>query len=366
MKKILSWVGVYISFCCLCLPQFFGVEGSVKKALIFGVSGQDGGYLTEFLLEKGYEVHGVRRRASQQIEKQYLYEKNPRFISHYGDLIDSTNVVFLINKIKPDEIYNLAALSHVQTSFEAPEYTAEVDALGTLRILQAIHLLDLGKKVKFYQASTSELYGASKEEKKTEKASFHPCSPYAISKLFAYWATINYRESFGFFACNGILFNHESPRRGEEFVTSKITRAVLRIAQGEQEICSLGNLNAQRDWGFAKDYVEAMWLILQKETPNDFVIATGETHSVREFVALAFKEVGISIEWQGTGLNEVGIDKKTKKVIVNVDPSYFRPLDPVSIQGNNEQARRILDWKPKTSFQDLVKILVAERINLEK
>ncbi len=349
MNNFLFWIGV----CCISLPLIAGTP--LKKALIFGVSGQDGSYLAEFLLTKGYEVHGVKRRYSLQSEQRYAYETNPDFIQHFGDLIDTANIFLLINKVKPDEIYNLGALSNVQTSFEAPEYTAEVDALGALRILDAIKQLKLKKEVKFYQASTSELYGGAGKT----GATFHPCSPYATSKLFAYWATINYREAFGLFACNGILFNHESPRRGEDFVSSKIVQAALRISQGKQEVCSLGNLNAQRDWGYAKDYVEAMWAILQQETAHDFVIATGETHSVREFVEAAFEEVGIFIEWQGEGLKEVGIDKRTKKIVVQVDPLFFRPIDPVCIRSDLEQGIKHLDWQPKTSFRDLVKIMVA-------
>lgn len=362
----LFWIKM---LCCLFSFQIFAkntppqVDVPQKKALIFGVSGQDGSYLSEFLLEKGYEVHGVQRRSSIEPEPRYAYEKDPHFISHYGDLSDPSNVFFLIHKIQPDEIYNLAALSQVQISFEVPEYTAKINALGTLHILEAIKQLHLEKKTRFYQASTSELYAGSKEPKKGESASIHPCSPYGISKLFAYWTTINYREAFGLFACNGILFNHESPRRGDGFVTSKIIQAALRISQGKQEICSLGNLNARRDWGYAKDYVEAMWLILQEDTPNDFVIATGETHSVREFVELAFKEVGIDIEWQGNGLDEIGIDKKTKKTVINIDPSYFRPLDPISIESYTELTKNRLDWHPKTSFKDLVKIMITVDID---
>lgn len=349
MIRKIFWIAIYF----VSLPLMG--ELMPKKALIFGVAGQDGSYLAEFLLEKGYEVHGVRRRYSLQPEIRCEYEANPRFFLHYGDLIDTSNVFFLIHQIKPDEVYNLAALSHVKTSFEVPEYTAEVDALGVLRILEAIKYLSQEKQVKFYQASTSELYGKIGKE----GASFHPCSPYATSKLFAYWATINYREAFNIFACNGILFNHESPRRGEEFVTSKIVRSAVQISQGKQEVCLLGNLSAQRDWGYAKDYVEAMWVVLQQSMPKDYVIATGETHSVREFVEAAFEEVGISIVWQGEGLEEVGIDRKTQKVVVRVDPSYFRPVDPICVQSNSEQSKNRLDWHPKTSFKELVKVMVA-------
>jgi GDPmannose 4,6-dehydratase len=353
MRKFLFWISIY----CSSWPLI--AETHLKKALIFGVAGQDGGYLSEFLLEKGYEVHGVQRRYSLQAEPKYAYQKNPRFILHYGDLIDTANVFFLINEVRPDEIYNLGALSHVKASFEIPEYTAEVNALGTLRILEAIKQLKLQKQVKFYQASTSELYGAIEKDRK----SFYPCSPYATSKLFAYWATVNYREAFGLFASNGILFNHESPRRGEGFVSSKIVRAALQISQGKQDVCYLGNLNARRDWGYAQDYVEAMWTILQKETADDFVISTGQTHSVREFVEAAFQEVGIIIEWQGEGLNEVGIDKNTQKVVIRVDPIYFRPLDPEYMHTNEKKENNYFGWFPKTSFKELVKIMITNYRN---
>ncbi len=353
MNSFLFWIGM----CSISLPLI--AETALKKALIFGVAGQDGGYLAELLLEKGYEVHGVQRRYSLQSEYKYAYETNPHFILHHGDLIDTANIFFLINEIKPNEIYNLAGISHVKTSFEEPESTAEVNALGTLRILEAIKQLNLKNQTKFYQASTSELYGSTGKD----GDSFHPCSPYATSKLFAYWATINYREAFGLFACNGILFNHESPRRGKGFVSSKIVQSALEISQGKQDVCSLGNLNARRDWGYAKDYVEAMWVILQKNTPNDFIIATGETHSVREFVEAVFQEVGIEIEWQGEGLKEVGIDKTTKKIVVQVDPQYFRPVDPEYVQSSTEQKDKHFDWHPKTSFKDLIKILVTDYRN---
>lgn len=335
-----------------------------KKALIFGVTGQDGSYLAEFLLEKGYEVHGVRRRASvHNISRinHLIADSHPHrqfFFLHYGDLTDGEGVFSLIEKIRPDEIYNLAAQSHVKLSFEMPEYTANVDALGALRILEAIQRLGLTHQIRFYQASTSELYGLVQETPQTETTPFYPRSPYAMAKLFAYWITVNYRESYGMFACNGILFNHESPRRGRDFVTRKITQSVAKIARGLPEVCRLGNLNAERDWGYAKDYVEAMWLILQQEKPEDFVIATGETHSVREFVELAFQEIGIEIVWQGEGLHEVGLDKKTGKILVEVNPEYFRPSEVDRLLGNAAKAERQLHWKPKVSFPDLVKIMV--------
>ena len=299
-----------------------------KKALITGITGQDGSYLAEFLLEKGYEVHGIKRRASQfntdRIDHLYKdkHEENVRFFLHYGDMVDSANLIRIIQEVQPDEIYNLAAQSHVQVSFETPEYTADADAIGTLRLLEAIRILGLEKKTKFYQASTSELYGLVQETPQKETTPFYPRSPYAVAKLYGYWITVNYREAYGIYACNGILFNHESPRRGETFVTRKITRAVARIKLGLQEKIYLGNLSAKRDWGYAKDYVEAMWLLLQQDTAEDFVIATGQTHEVREFVELAFKEVGIDIKWQGTGINEIGIDRATGNVLVEVDPRY--------------------------------------------
>ncbi len=337
---------------------------SAKKALIFGVTGQDGSYLAEFLLGKGYEVHGVRRRSAAYNAGRInhltssSHPDHNRFFLHYGDLTDGAGVFNLIDRIRPDEIYNLAAQSHVQISFEMPEYTAEVDALGTLRILDVIKRLELTKKVRFYQASTSELYGLAQETPQTETTPFYPRSPYAMSKLFAYWITVNYRESYGMFACNGILFNHESPRRGKDFVTRKITQSVAQIKKGLSTVCKLGNLNAERDWGYAKDYVEAMWLILQQEDPEDFVIATGQTHSVREFCELAFKEIGIEIEWQGEGEEEVGLDRKTGKVVIQVNPAYFRPSEVDLLLGNAAKAERKLHWKPKTSFSDLVKIMV--------
>ena len=354
---------------CLFVISFlafspFYADAAPKKALIFGVTGQDGSYLSEFLLEKGYEVHGVKRRSSSlntdRIDHLYIdpHKTHGRFFLHYGDLTDSINIFSLIRNIQPDEIYNLGAQSHVKVSFELPEYTAQVDAVGTLRILEAIHQLHSEKKIKFYQASSSELYGKVAEIPQNEMTPFCPQSPYAISKLFAYWTTINYRESYGIFACNGILFNHESPRRGETFVTRKISRAAARIALGLQDTLYLGNLNAKRDWGFAKDYVEAMWLMLQQETPSDYVIATGEQHSVREFVELSFKELGVEMEWLGEGLNEIGIDKETRKVLVRIDPAYFRPSEVETLLGDAKKGLDELGWSSKTSFEELVKIMV--------
>ena len=335
-----------------------------KSALITGVTGQDGAYLAEFLLNKGYQVHGLKRRSSlfntDRIDHLYQdpHEKNVNFYLHYGDLTDSTNLIRIIREIQPDEIYNLAAQSHVKVSFETPEYTANADALGTLRLLEAIRIMGFTIKTKFYQASTSELYGNVQEIPQTEKTPFYPRSPYAVAKLYSYWITVNYREAYNIFGCNGILFNHESPLRGETFVTRKITRAVARIKLGLQEKIYLGNLNAKRDWGHAADYVEAMWLILQQENPDDYVIATGETYSVREFVKLAFSKVGIKIKWQGEGLEEKGIDRATGKILVEVDPKYFRPTEVDVLLGDSTKARERLGWKPKVSFRELVKMMV--------
>jgi GDPmannose 4,6-dehydratase len=340
-------------------------EGNLpKKALIFGITGQDGAYLTEFLLNKNYKVHGVIRQSSLAntarldsfIQDSAIF--NQSLFLHYGDLTDSMSVFELIQRIHPDEIYNLAAQSHVRVSFDLPEYTAEVDALGTLRILETIKLLDLVKKVKFYQASTSELYGLVQETPQTEKTPFYPRSPYGVAKLYGYWITVNYRESYGIFACNGILFNHESPLRGETFVTRKITLAACRHKLGLQDVLYLGNLDAKRDWGYAKDYVEAMWRMLQQDKPDDYVIATGETHSVREFVELAFKELDIEIEWQGEGIEEQGINKETGEIIVKIDPKYYRPSEVDFLLGKAAKAEKILKWKPKTSFKELVKIMI--------
>jgi GDPmannose 4,6-dehydratase len=333
-----------------------------KKALITGITGQDGSYLAEFLLEKGYEVHGVIRRAStfntHRIDHLYKdrHNKDVRMFLHYGDMTDSSNLNRLLERIEPDEIYNLAAQSHVKVSFEVPEYTAEVDAIGTLRFLDAIK--DTGLKTKFYQASTSELYGLVQEVPQNEKTPFYPRSPYGVAKLYAYWITVNYREAYNIFACNGILFNHESPRRGETFVTRKITMAAARIRAGVQDKLYLGNLDARRDWGYAPEYVEGMWRMLQHNTPEDFVLATGKTHTVREFATLAFKELGIELEWKGEGVNEKGIDKSNGKVIVEVDPDYFRPTEVDLLVGDASKAKSLLNWEPKVGLDDLVKIMV--------
>jgi GDPmannose 4,6-dehydratase len=335
-----------------------------KVALITGITGQDGAYLAEFLLEKGYIVHGVKRRSSsfntERIDHLYKdpHERNVNFFMHYGDLTDSTNLIRIIQEVQPDEIYNLAAQSHVQVSFETPEYTANSDGLGTLRILEAIRILGMEKRTRFYQASTSELYGKVQEIPQSEKTPFYPRSPYAAAKLYAYWITINYREAYNMFACNGILFNHESPIRGETFVTRKITMAAARIKHGMQEKLYLGNLDAKRDWGFAKDYVEAMWLMLQQDEPDDFVIATGETRSVREFVELAFRELGIDIIWQGMGVDEVGIDPSTGKILIEVDPRYYRPTEVELLIGDPSKARNKLGWKSTVKLEELVKIMI--------
>ena len=345
----------------------------MKKALITGVTGQDGSYLAEFLLKKGYEVHGIKRRSSsfntERIDHLYQdpHKKGRRFILHYGDMTDSTNLTKIVQSIQPDEIYNLAAMSHVQVSYEMPEYTADADGLGCLRLLEAIRILGLEKKTKFYQASTSELFsGKPDETPQNENTPFHPRSPYGVAKLYAYWITVNYREAYNIFACNGILFNHESPRRGETFVTRKITRAASRISLGLQDKLYLGNLDAKRDWGHSKDSVEAMWLMLQQPEADDFVIATGEQHSVREFCQVAFKEIGIDLEWQGKGLNEKGLDRKTGKVIIEIDPRYFRPAEVESLLGDPTKARKKLGWKSKISFKELVKEMVQSDLEEAK
>ncbi len=332
-----------------------------KKALITGITGQDGSYLAEQLLEKGYEVHGIIRRASSfntgRIDHLYKdpHNKNVKLFLHYGDLTDSSNLNRLLEKIGPDEIYNLAAQSHVKVSFEVPEYTADVDAVGTLRFLDAIKETCI--KTKFYQASTSELYGKVREIPQNENTPFYPRSPYAVSKLYAYWIIINYREAYNIFACNGILFNHESPRRGETFVTRKITRAAANIKAGKQDKLFLGNLDAKRDWGYAPEYTDAMWKMLQKNVPDDFVIATGEAHSVREFTELAFAELNINVEWKGKGINEKGFDGKTGKTIIEVDQAYFRPTEVELLIGDYSKAKQILNWEPKVTFMELVKIM---------
>ena len=349
----------------------------MKKALITGVTGQDGSYLAEFLLDKGYEVHGVLRRSSSfntgRIEHLYMKDlvedmhKSRNFQLHYGDLTDSTNVIALVQKIQPDEIYNLAAQSHVKVSFETPEYTAQIDALGTLRILEAVRLLGLENKTKIYQASTSELYGLVQEVPQSETTPFYPRSPYGVAKLYGFWITKNYREAYDIFASNGILFNHESPRRGETFVTRKITLAAARIKCGLQKKLYLGNLNAKRDWGHAKDYVECMWLILQNDKPDDFVIATGEMHTVREFCDLAFKEVGIQLKWEDEGINEKGIDIDSGRVLIEVDPKYFRPTEVDQLLGNPNKAVKELGWNPtQTPFEILIKEMVQEDLKIVK
>jgi GDPmannose 4,6-dehydratase len=340
-----------------------------KVALITGITGQDGSYLAEFLLNKGYVVHGLRRRASlfntNRIDHLYQdpHEPDARLFLHFGDMTDSSSLVRVIQQVQPDEIYNLAAQSHVMVSFEEPEYTANSDALGALRILEAIRLLNLRKKTRFYQASTSELYGLVQETPQKETTPFYPRSPYAVAKLYAYWITVNYREAYGIYACNGILFNHESPVRGETFVTRKITRALARIKLGLQDCMYLGNLNALRDWGHARDYVEIQWLMLQQEVPEDFVIATGVQHSVRDFVNVAAKELGIEIRWVGEGIDEKGYDAHGKCIVV-VDQRYFRPAEVETLLGDSSKARNKLGWTPKTSFEDLVAEMVTEDLKV--
>ena len=345
----------------------------MKNALITGITGQDGAYLAEFLLKKGYEVHGIKRRASlfNTDRVDHLYQDphvdKRNFVLHYGDLTDTSNLTRIIQQVQPDEIYNLAAMSHVAVSFESPEYTADADGIGALRLLEAIRILGLEKKTRFYQASTSELYGLVQESPQKESTPFYPRSPYAVAKLYAYWITVNYREAYGIYACNGILFNHESPLRGETFVTRKITRAIARIALGLQDCLYLGNLSALRDWGHARDYVEMQWLMLQQDTPEDFVIATGVQYSVRQFVEFAAQELGIGLRWEGEGPNEQGVvatvsgkDAKCKPgdIVVKVDPRYFRPTEVESLLGDPGKAKQKLGWTPKTSLQELVKEMV--------
>ncbi len=353
----------------------------MKKALISGVTGQDGAYLAEFLLEKGYEVHGIKRRASsfntERIDHLYQdpHTKGRRFVLHYGDLTDSSNLIRIIQQIQPDEIYNLAAQSHVKVSFDSPEYTADTDGLGTLRLLEAIRLLGLEKKTRFYQASTSELYGLVQEVPQKETTPFYPRSPYACAKLYAYWITVNYREAYGMYACNGILFNHESPVRGETFVTRKITRSLARIALGLQDCLYLGNMDALRDWGHAKDYVRMQWMMLQQETPEDFVIASGEQHSVREFVEAAAEELGFSITWSGSGVDEVGtvseitaddLILRPGQQIVAIDPRYFRPTEVETLLGDPAKAKTELGWEPQITFDKLVQEMVEKDLELAK
>ena len=331
----------------------------MKVALITGVTGQDGSYLAELLLEKGYEVHGIVRRSSliNTYRIDHIYD-NERFTLHYGDLTDATNIIGVIKKVEPDEIYNLGAQSHVKVSFETPEYTGNVDGLGTLRILEAVRLLGMEDSVRIYQASTSELYGLVQEVPQRETTPFYPRSPYGVAKLYGYWIVKNYRESYGLHASSGILFNHESPRRGETFVTRKITRGLSRISTGEQDVLSLGNLDARRDWGHAKDFVKAMWLMLQQDEPDDYVIATGKQYSVRDFVDAAAPYFGMKIEWMGEGLNEVGYDWNTKRPVIKVDPKYFRPAEVQSLLGDATKAKEKLGWEPETSFTELIEDMV--------
>lgn len=343
-----------------------------KVALITGITGQDGAYLAELLLAKGYEVHGVRRRTSlfntDRIDHLYHdpHDKGFNFKLHYGDLTDASSLIRIVQQVQPDEIYNLAAQSHVGVSFEEPEYTANSDGLGTLRMLEAIRTLGLGKKSRFYQASTSELYGLVQQVPQTETTPFYPRSPYAVAKLYAYWITVNYREAYGLYACNGILFNHESPIRGETFVTRKITRALARIKLGMQERLYLGNLNALRDWGHARDYVEMQWMMLQQEVPEDFVIATGVQHSVRDFINMAATEAGIKVRWEGNDADEKGYDAETGKCIVEVDPQYFRPAEVETLLGDASKARNKLGWTPKTPFPDLVSEMMREDLKIAR
>ena len=342
-----------------------------KVALITGVTGQDGAYLAEFLLDKGYEVHGVKRRSSSfntaRIDHLYAdpHEDEVRFILHYGDLTDSTNLIRLIHDCQPTEIYNLAAQSHVQVSFETPEYTANADGLGTLRLLEAMRILKLGEQVRFYQASTSELYGKVQEVPQSETTPFYPRSPYGAAKLYAYWITVNYREAYGFHASNGILFNHEGPTRGETFVTRKITQAVAAIKHGRQSQLFLGNIDAKRDWGHARDYVEGMWLMLRQDEPGDYVLATGESHSVREFVEIAFDHVGLTIEWRGQGLDEIGVDAATGDVLVRIDSRYFRPTEVEELLGDPSKAHEVLGWRHRTSFTELVREMMDNDLAMD-
>ena len=337
-----------------------------KAALITGITGQDGSYLAELLLEKNYIVHGVKRRSSsfntERIDRLYVdpHESSPSFFLHYGDMTDATNIIRIVQETQPDEIYNLAAQSHVQVSFETPEYTANADALGTLRLLESVRILGMANRTRFYQASTSELYGLVQETPQRETTPFRPRSPYAAAKLYAYWITVNYREAYGFHASNGILFNHEGPRRGETFVTRKITRAVAAISRGLQSRLYLGNLDASRDWGHARDYVHGMWLILQQDEPDDYVLATGESHSVREFVELAFGHVGRRVVWKGSGADEVGLDARTGDILVKVDPRYFRPTEVESLLGDSGKARQRLGWRPEIGFDALVREMIEE------
>ncbi len=357
-----------ISLLILFVMTLYGYAG--KKALIFGVTGQDGSYLSELLLEKGYEVHGVTRGTSSNNTSRinHLYQDwnndHGSFFLHQADLVDGLSIVALLQKIHPDEIYNLAAQSDVKLSFDISEYTADVDALGVLRILEAIRSLGWEDHVKFYQASTSELYGCTQESPQKESTPFHPRSPYGVAKLYGYWITKQFREAYGLFCCNGILYNHESPRRGEKFLTRKVSQAVARIHLGIQDVLYIGNLDAKRDWGHAKDYVEGMWMMLQKETPEDYILATCEAHSVREFIERAFEVIGIHIVWQGTKENEVGVNKATGKIFVKIDPVYYRPVEPNCLVGDYSKAKKELGWEPKTRFNELVQEMVVEDIKL--
>jgi GDPmannose 4,6-dehydratase len=341
-----------------------------KTALITGITGQDGAYLADLLLKKGYIVHGVKRRSSlfntDRVDHLYKdqHEKDVNFFLHYGDLTDSTNLIRLVQETEPDEVYNLAAQSHVMVSFETPEYTANADAVGTLRLLEAIRILKMTEKTRFYQASTSELYGLVQEVPQSEKTPFYPRSPYGVAKLYAYWITKNYREAYNMFACNGILFNHESPLRGETFVTRKITRAAAKISLGLQDKLYLGNLDAKRDWGHARDYVKGMWMMMQVDQPDDYVLATGETHSIRTFAELAFRHAGIELEWKGNGVDEKGIDKASGKTLIEVDPKYFRPTEVDLLVGDATKARTELGWKHECSFEDLVKEMMVADLEL--
>jgi GDPmannose 4,6-dehydratase len=343
-----------------------------KKALISGVTGQDGSYLAELLLEKGYEVHGIKRRASsintQRVDHIYqdIHQTDVNFFLHYGDLTDSLNLTRLIQEIQPDEVYNLGAQSHVAVSFESPEYTTQVDAIGNLRLLEAIRLLNLKDKTRYYQASTSELYGLVQEIPQKETTPFYPRSPYAVAKLHAYWTTVNYREAYEMFACNGILFNHESPRRGETFVTRKVTRGLANISEGIESCLYMGNLNALRDWGHAKDYVEAQWLILQQDEPDDFVIATGVQYTVRDFINLAWSYLGKTIRWEGEGLDEKGYDEDSGNLIVAIDPRYFRPTEVETLLGDPSKAKEKLGWEPKIPLEEMVKEMMENDINIAK
>ena len=363
MKKKMSYSIGFLNFIQIWRTYYMS-----KKALITGITGQDGSYLAEFLLEKGYEVHGIVRRASVSTTSRidHLLAEN-KLIIHEGDLSDSSCIIKIVKNVEPDEIYNLAAQSHVQVSFDAAEYTGDVDALGVLRILEAVHTLGLDKKTRIYQASTSELYGKVEEVPQNEKTPFHPFSPYAVAKQYGFWMIKEYREAYGMFACNGILFNHESERRGDNFVTRKITLAAGRIAVGLQDHLELGNLDSLRDWGYAKDYVECMWLILQQDTPDDFVIATGVQHTVREFTTLAFKNDGIELEWKGEGIEEKGYDKATGKMLVCVNPQWFRPTDVVNLWGDPTKAKTVLGWNPlKTSYEELVRIMAEHDLKKAK